>query len=288
MTEKVARISIVTPTFNQATYIGELLLSVKEQNYPNVEHIVVDDGSTDNSLEILKRWASTPGWEHLRWTPEPHCGQSAASNKGFKLATGDVIGWISSDDRYRPGCFGAVLEAFGTFPEVDLIYGDFTLIDEVGRVWQIRREIEFSHFVLRYHRVLYIPHNATFFRRRVIDEGNLVDDRFDYAPDYEFFLRLAEKGYRFKHIPQLLADYRVHPRSRSSSQPSKQLQEHDQIAQMYSPILRRLPIGLCRRLGLYTLRPLAATLRYSEKLLRGYYFSQFRPSTLLKRQHPLR
>jgi glycosyltransferase involved in cell wall biosynthesis len=287
MTEKAPRISIVTASFNHAAYIEEAVLSVKNQNYPNVEHIVVDDGSKDNSVEILKRWASTPGWEHLRWTQEHHCGPSAARNKGFRLATGDVIGWLDDDDRYRPGCFQTVAEAFCDFPELDILYGDSTWINQSGGVWRIRREIEFSHFVLRYHRVTYIPTIATFFRRRVIGDGNLLDERFDYAQDYEWFLRLAEKGYRFKHVPQLLGEYRWHPRSITSSQAGKQRQEHDEIAQIYSPILRRLPMGLCRRLGLHALRTLAAGMRYSEKLLRGYYFSQFRPSTLLKRQQPL-
>jgi glycosyltransferase involved in cell wall biosynthesis len=284
MTEKVPRISIVTPSFNHAAYIEEAALSVRKQNYANVEHIVVDDGSTDNSVEILKRWASTPGWEHLRWTQVSHCGPSAARNKGFKLATGDVIGWLDDDDRYRPGCFQTVAEAFCNFPELDILYGDVTWINQSGDVLQIRREIEFSHFVLRYHRVSYIPPISTFFRRRVLDEGNLIDERFNYALDYEWFLRLAEKGYRFKHVPQLLGDYRSHPRSISISQAGKQRQEHEEIALMYSPVVRRLPTGFCGRLGLHALRPLAGMRRYSEKLLRGYYFTQFRPSTLLKGQ----
>ncbi len=284
MIETVPRISIVTPSFNHAEYIEEAVQSVKKQNYPNTEHIVVDDGSSDNSVEILKRLAATPGWEHLRWTEGMHCGPSAARNKGFKLATGEIIGWLDDDDRYRPGCLQAVEKAFSDFPELDILYGDSAWINPSGTLTRIRREIDFSHFVLRYHRVLYIATIATFFRRRVIDEGNLIDERFAYALDYEWFLRLAEKGYKFKHVPQLLGDYRWHSCSISCSQAAKQHQEVDQIAQIYSPILRRLPAGLCRRAGLHALRSLAAIRRYSEKLLRGHYFSQFRPSTLLKMQ----
>jgi len=181
------------------------------------------------------------------------------------------------------------VEAFRRFPEADIIYGDYTCINEDGRVFQIRREIEFSHFVLRYHRVLYIPTTATFFRRRVVDEGNLIDERFDCTMDYEFFLRLAERGYRFKHVPYLLADFRWHPRSKSSSQPGKELQTVDQIAQMYSPILRRFPEGWWKKCALQVLRIPAAILRYSEKLFKGYYFEQFRspaPSTAGQRRRP--
>ena len=276
------KLTVVTPSFNQSAYIEEALLSVKGQNYPALQHIVIDGASTDTTVETLARYASTPGWEHLGWISEPDAGQSHALNKGFKMATGDIIGWLNSDDRYRPGCFETIGAAFQEHPEVDLVYGDYTWIDEKGCVWQVRREIEFSRFILLHHRVLYIPSTATFFRRRILDEGNLIDIRYHYAMDYEFFVRLAEKGYRFKHIPHLLADFRWHSLSKSASQAAKQLQEHDHIAQTYSPILKRLPEGLRKRLTFGGLRAVAAALRYSEKLLRGYYFSQFRPSTLLK------
>ena len=133
----------------------------------------------------------------------------------------------------------------------------------------------------------------------MIDEGNLIDERFAYALDYEWFLRLAEKGYKFKHVPQLLGDYRWHSSSISCSQAAKQHQEVDQIAQIYSPILRRLPAGLCRRAGLHALRSLAAIRRYSEKLLRGHYsansvrqlflkcnrFLSYKPRNARSRQH---
>ncbi|MCB7128705.1 MAG: glycosyltransferase [Candidatus Brocadiales bacterium] len=274
------RITIVTPSLNQAAFIEEALWSVKNLNYPALEHIVVDGASTDDTLGILKNNTDSPGWEHLRWVSEPDNGQSDALNKGFRKATGDIVGWLNSDDRYRPGCFAAVVEAFQNDPEVDVLYGDYTWISENGRVWQIRREIEFSRFVLQYHRVLYIPATATFFRRRIFDEGNFIDTQFNYAMDYEFFLRLARKGYLFKHIPHLLADFRWHPQSKTGSAASKQLQEHDRIAQMYSPLLNWVPDGLARKLIFRCLRLAAAGARYTEKMARGYYFQQFRPTSL--------
>lgn len=276
MTEPV--ISIVTPSYNQAQFLVEVLESVKSQNYLHVEHIVVDGASTDSSVAILQEYSARPGWRHLKWISEPDRGQSDALNKGFGMATGDLIGWLNSDDRYRPCCFDAVLAANQRYPEADIYYGDYTWIDEHDKYIQVRREIEFSRFVLGYHRVLYIPTTSTFFRRKIFDDGNWIDIRYQYAMDYEFFLRLASARYRFQHIPKLLADFRWHSQSKSGSQSAKQLKEHDDIARMYSPLLRRMPVGFPLTATRAGARLLAAGRRYAEKLFRGYYFEQYRPT----------
>jgi glycosyltransferase involved in cell wall biosynthesis len=268
------KISVVTPSYNQAAFIEEALSSVKNQDYSDVEHIVADGVSTDGSVEILGRYSRQPEYQHLRWISEPDQGQSDALNKGFRVATGDIVGWLNSDDRYRPGCFQAVIDAFDENPDIDVLYGDYTWIDESGRIMQIRREIEFSRFILSYHRVLYIPSTATFFRRRILDDGNFIDSKYHYAMDYEYFLRLAHKGYRFKHLPTLMADFRWHPSSKTGSHPEKQLAEHDAIAMKYSGMLQGLESKVSRRLALFALRVAAAGLRYAEKFVRGYYLVQ--------------
>jgi len=269
-------ISIVTPSFNQGPYIREALLSVASQQGHTVEHLVVDGGSTDSTLDILRECSQVSGWAHLRWTSEPDNGQSDALNKGFQKAKGELVGWLNSDDRYRPGCFDAVMAAAYKHPEVDVFYGDYTWIDERNKCMQIRREIEFSRFVLGYHRVLYIPTTSTFFRRRIFDEGNWINTQYHYAMDYEFFLRLAGADYRFQHIPHILADFRWHSESKTGSRSEKQLAEHDEIAGIYSPLFRRMPPGLPLNLVRKGARLLAGGRRYTEKLLRGYYFTQYR------------
>lgn len=278
MSQSLAKISIVTPSFNQGAFIEEALLSVKGQGYSCIEHIVVDGASTDGTVEILQRYAGTAGWEHLRWISEPDNGQTDALNKGFRMVTGEMVGWLNSDDRYRPGCFAAVARGFAEEERADVLYGDYTWMDENGWVKRVRREIEFNKFILSYYRVLYIATVSTFFRSRLFNEGNWLDDRFEYAMDYEFFLRLASKGYQFRHLRAVLADFRWHPQSKSTAVPQKQVAEHNAIATIYSPVLQRVQGTPYQRITLGLFRAAAAGLRYSTKLLSGCYF----PDTPLK------
>lgn len=277
------RFSIVTPSFNQANFIGEALESVQQQNWPNVEHLVMDGGSSDTTVGVLERYSARQEWAHLQWTSERDRGQGHALNKGFAAATGDVIGWLNSDDRYLPHCFEDVARAFAEYPDVDILYGDYRCVDETGRPLCIRREIEFSAFVLLYHRVLYIPTTTTFFRRRIFDEGNFLDERLHYALDAEFFVRLASQRYRFRHLRAVLADFRFHPSSKTCSSPLKQLQEKRRIMEHYSPVLGALPWPLLRRGIGSLLRSSAAGRRYSEKLLRGCYLEGGCPAQLRSR-----
>ncbi len=273
-------ISIVTPSLNQAAFLDEALLSVRHQDYRCLEHIVMDGGSTDSSTEILKGHSETPGWEHLQWVSEQDRGQSDALNKGFARARGEIIGWLNSDDRYRANCFKAVAKAFQDNPSIDILYGDSTWIDLDGTVFRLRREIEFSHFILLYHRVLYIPTTSTFFRRRVFDEGNSLDESLPYAMDFEFFVRLASRGYRFKHLSSFLGDFRFHPDSKSSRMSHRQLEEVNEVMQRYSPLSTHLQPAALRNAGFMLFRSSAATLRYIRKFSRGYYLDRFRLAAL--------
>lgn len=271
-------ISIVTPSFNQGRFLAEALISVREQQYDDLEHIVIDGGSNDDTISVLRHYSEAECWKHLRWTSGPDRGQSHALNKGFALARGDVIGWLNSDDRYRTGCLNYVSGIFQERPDVDVVYGDYTWIDENGCTSQLRREIEFSYFILLYHRVLYIPTTATFVRRRVFEEGNWLDESLHYAMDFEFFVKLASRGYAFLHVPATLGEFRFQRTSKTCSAPHKQLEEVDRVMQRNSPLLRRLQSSAVRGGALAMLRSCAAAMRYSEKFVRGYYFDRFRPA----------
>ena len=203
------KISIITPSFNQGAFIAEAIESVLAQNYANTEHIIVDNCSTDETPKIL---ACYP---HLKVICEKDQGQSDALNKGFKAATGDIVGWLNADDKYLPGCFDRVLEAFDRHPEYDLVYGDYRFVDAKGKLIRARKEIGFDIFMLKYLHVLYIPTTTTFFRRKIFDESNFLDINYHYAMDYEFFVRLASRGYRFGHVPMVMADFRWHVDAKS-------------------------------------------------------------------------
>jgi glycosyltransferase involved in cell wall biosynthesis len=268
------KISIITPSFNQGEFIEETIRSVLNQQYENFEHIVMDGGSTDQTLSILRKYS------HLVWVSESDRGQSDALNKGFKCANGEIVGWLNSDDYYLPKCFQMVAENFVNEPSTDVLHGNYRWIDKDGKLMQRRRELRFDMFMLKYLHMLYIPTTATFFHRRVFDEANFLDIDYRYAMDYEFFLRLAMKGYRFVHIDAFLADFRWHAQSKTESASHKQLEEQRKALLEYDPVLRTLPPpvrGGARAL----LTGVARTKRMVLKAVRGYYFDQWARKSVL-------
>jgi glycosyltransferase involved in cell wall biosynthesis len=284
----VLKISIVSPSFNQVKFLEDCLQSVKEQNYPQVEHIVVDGGSTDGSVEILQEYSAKPGWSHLRWISEPDRGQSDALNKGFRIAKGDVIGWLNSDDFYLRDAFQHVSKALRRHPETSVVYGDYLWIDENGKALQIRREVSFSRFVLCHTRVNFIQSSpAVFISSRVINAGHFINESYHYAMDYEYFVRLACSGYEFRHVGELLGAFRWHADSKSWAPSARQHEEHER-AQRHGRALLGGQVG--GRLS-PLLRALANCRRWGEKALRGYYFTQFLPARgneLVKRNSNVR
>jgi glycosyltransferase involved in cell wall biosynthesis len=274
MVENPLRMSIVTPSLNQGDFIGEAIQSVALQQSSNVEHLIVDGGSGDGTLEILKQCSSSSEHRHVRWSSEPDGGQSDAFNQGLREATGELIGWLNSDDRYRPGSFAEVQRAFIENPDMDVLYGDYAVINENGRILKIRREIEFNRFVLMYHRVLYIATAATFFRRRVFTDGNWLNSNLHYAMDFDLFVRIAAAGYRIKHIPIIMADVRVHPASKSCAKTKIMLQERETLMRTYSGISKRSWAPMVKTMAYAGAKAVAGAMRYTEKTARGYYLGR--------------
>ena len=277
-------LSIVTPSLNQAAFLPEALQSVRTQSYSDYEHLVLDGGSTDGTPALLADFNQSSNDNRMIWRSHPDSGQSAALNEGFLQARGDVIGWLNADDRYRPDCFEYVAQTFAQHPEIDVLYGDYTFIDQAGIHLALRREIEFSHFILKYHRVLYIPTAATFIRRRIVDDHHLLREDLHYVMDLEFLLRLAEAGYCFRHLPRVLADFRIHPAAKSSRFIDRQRQEHREIVLESTPLARYFPSMPLRKAAASLLSIPAAFLRHSEKLRRGYYYHRRSMSLFLEEQ----
>ena len=223
------RISIVTPSFNQGVFIAEAIESVLAQNYANTEHIIVDNCSTDGTSKVLGTYP------HLKVICGKDQGQSDALNKGFKAATGDIVGWLNADDKYLPGCFDCILETFAKHSEFDLVYGDYRWVDVTGKLIRVRKELGFDMFMLKYLHWLYIPSTATFFLRKIFDEGNFLNINYHYVRDYEFYIRLAGRGYRFGHISRVMADFRRHADAKSQqiaqgkAEMEKALLVHDKL-----------------------------------------------------------
>ena len=277
-------ISIVTPSLNQSAYLSEALESVSNQNYPDHEHIVLDGASTDGSAELLQVFGDSLAGSHLLWQSKPDAGQSAALNEGFRSANGEIIGWLNADDRYRPGCFHQVAQTFADHPDIDILYGDYTFVDSAGRHLTLRREIGFSRFILNYHQALYIPTTATFFRRRILDEGYLLRADLHLAMDLEFFIRLAAAGYRFHHLPRVLADFRVHAAGKSARLTKEHRQEHRQVVLQATPLATHIRSMRLRGLAAFALQIPAALMRYASKFAHGYYFRERSESLFLLEQ----
>jgi glycosyltransferase involved in cell wall biosynthesis len=191
-------VSILTPSFNQAAWLPDNLRSVACQTYPRVEHIVMDGGSTDGSVEVLRQAGET-----VRWRSEPDSGQSHAVNKAFAESHGEIIGWINSDDAYFDcRVVEDVVAYFTSHPDVDVVYGHAAQVDDRGEIiWMIWTP-PFWRRVLKI--VNFIGQPVAFVRRRALSEP-MLDESFHFSMDYELWLRLDREGRRFGHIDRIVA-----------------------------------------------------------------------------------
>lgn len=204
------RISVVTPSLNQSEFLEENILSVLGQNDPAFEHIVIDAASTDHTVEILKRYP------HLRWVSEPDSGQSAALNKGFRMADGDVIGWLNADDCYCPGTFERVRELFRN-EQTMVVYGDGREINQHGNVIGkiIPRRISAREFICYWRWKYSYCQPSFFFRRIALEQVGYLDESLHYVMDHDVFIRLILL-YPFVYVPQCFSSFRIHPESKTS------------------------------------------------------------------------
>ena len=215
-------ISVITPSYNQAEFLEENILSVKNQDYPNIEHIIIDGGSKDGSLEIIEKYAND-----LTWISEPDDGQSHAINKGFKMARGEIIGWINSDDYYLPGAVSRAIDVLAANPGVDLVYGYCAKVDENSNQTGLFKSPEFDRDLLFSNpNVIYQP--AVFFRKSLLDKAGLLDESLHYAMDFDLWVRMAKVS-DFKLISDTLAAFRFSSGCKSVADSQKFWQEVDRI-----------------------------------------------------------
>lgn len=227
------KISIITPSYNQAPFIERTILSVLNQNYIDIEYIVMDGGSTDGTIEILKKYS-----KHIIWKSEKDSGQSEAINKGIKIATGDVIAYLNSDDTYEPDAFFKIVDFFEKNPDKKWVYGKCKIIDKNDK--EIRKPITiYKNFLLKhysYTKLLsenFISQPATFWKRQIHSEVGFFDENEHLCMDYEFWLKIGEK-YPVGVIHDYLANFRYYTDNKSSSANKKQFKDELRIAKKYS------------------------------------------------------
>lgn len=225
------KVSIVTASYNQGKYIKDCLDSVKEQTYRPIEHIIFDNYSTDETQHILEDYKKNSNGIEVKVFIEPDKGQSDALNKGFKLASGDIIGWLNADDYYLPNVIEKIIDAFLKYNEADVIYGNFYFVDEDKNILKKRKEIGFDYRIMLYYGC-YIPTTATFFKSTLFVNNLFLNLDYHYLMDTEYFLRIYRLGYKFKHISDFVACFRWHSDNKSLNI-NKRLKEREKLQTQY-------------------------------------------------------
>lgn len=228
------KISVITPSYNQAQYIERTMKSVLSQDYTDIEYIVMDGGSTDGTVDVIKKYSDQISY----WRSEKDSGQSEAINKGLKKATGEVVAFINSDDTYEPGALSAVAKFFQDNPEARWAYGMCRIVSSEDK--EIRKAITwYKNQLLKkysYAKLLsenFISQPATFWRRGLHEEFGFFDEKDHWCMDYEFWLRIG-KRYPAGVINRYLADFRYHLDSKSGQEDKTKFQEELRIAKRYS------------------------------------------------------
>lgn len=231
-------VSVLTPSFGQARWLEDNLSSVEAQTYPMIEHVVADGGSTDGSVEILRKHSR----DGLSWVSEPDGGQSDAINRAFDRSSGEIIGWLNSDDAYfGPTVIKEAVALFVADPAVTVVYGHALLVNAEGRILQALWVPPFDRTLLRIHDFIIQP--AAFIRRSAVG-SLLVDPSYDFTMDYELFLRLSRR-HRFRRLDRLVAIDRHHPARKSYTMPETWAADSARLAQRYR--IARGPLGVGAR-----------------------------------------
>src|SRR6185369_5359533 len=233
------KLSIITPSFNQGRFLEETIRSVLNQGYEPLEYIIIDGGSTDESVDVIKRYE-----KHLTyWVSEKDRGQVHAINKGLERATGDIFAFINSDDVYLPGAFNAVLSHFEEHPESKWVCGDTIMFGEGHDTQLIRSDVPLSaaHCLSWAYRA---PQPGHFWKTELVKAG--FEERWNYDFDHDMYVRLLLAGYKCEYLPLPMAAYRLHPVSKTIAEGHRQIEEFDQIAEFYEPRLQGVDQRWCR------------------------------------------
>ncbi|HME42743.1 MAG TPA: glycosyltransferase family 2 protein [Syntrophorhabdales bacterium] len=222
-------IKIVTPSFNQAQFLEETIQSVMRQDYPRIEHIVIDGGSIDGSVDIIKKYENHIAY----WVSERDAGQSSAINKGFLKATGDIFGWLNSDDLLAPSATKIASYYLMRYPDIGVVYGDRLYIDAKGNVTGINQCPSYKQGMFKKNFTL--PQETVFFRKEVFEKVGGLDESLHFAMDFDLWCKLS-KVTRMRHIPLFIGYFRAHETAKSvvvhrteENGSAKYLEEHGRV-----------------------------------------------------------
>lgn len=245
MSNNCPKISVITPSYNQALFLEETIRSVLDQGYPDLEYIVIDGGSTDGSVEIIQKYASRLAY----WVSEKDSGQVEAIQKGINLATGDVFAWLNSDDVYSPGTLNLVGELFQQESPA-LLYGKCDLIDTKSvplSSLPYREGINLDKLLADHM----LPQPSCFLRMDVVRQVGPLNPNLHYAFDYEYWVRILLAGYETKAVPQVFSLYRLHDESKTCTAQAKfeeeMVQIHDALLPERSAAVRKAVARCYRR-----------------------------------------
>ncbi|HJU91672.1 MAG TPA: glycosyltransferase family 2 protein [Pyrinomonadaceae bacterium] len=233
------KLTIITPSFNQGRFLEETILSVLNQGYEPLEYIIIDGGSTDESVSIIRRY------EHrlAHWESEKDRGQVHAINKGLERTTGDIVAFINSDDVYLPGAFNAVMTHFAENPQSKWICGDTIMFGDGHETQLIRSNVPRSaaHCLSWAYKA---PQPGHFWKTELVRSG--FQERWNYDFDHDMYVRLLLAGNKCEYIPLPMAGYRLHEVSKTIAEGHRQLEEFDRIAEFYEPQLQGVDQRWCR------------------------------------------
>jgi len=206
-------ISIITPSFNQGHYIEQTICSVLNQDYPAFEHIIIDGGSQDNTIKILKKY------KHLIWISEPDNGQTDAINKGLKMAKGKIVAWLNSDDFYQPKIFPYIANMFINVKNLNMLYGACNFIYEYQNKTHIVKYFPgaFSLKKLLTKCYSYIPQPAVFLSKSIVEEVGYLNETLNYAMDHDLFIKIGKKPGKVIYVPRVFSNFRKHFDSKTVS-----------------------------------------------------------------------
>lgn len=211
--KSLPKLSIVTPSFNQGEFIEDTIVSVLDQNYPNLEYIIIDGGSSDNSVEIIRKYEKFLAY----WVSEKDRGQSHAINKGFEQASGDIYSWLNSDDRLEPGALSAVVDAFKKYPETGVFVGHGRKVDRSGNTQYYKKPDELTfEGICKWMDGGNFMQPSCFFRRSAWEKAGPLNENVHIALDVDLWLRMV-KHVPFRAIDKLLSTAMIHEDAKTTA-----------------------------------------------------------------------